>query len=121
MNYQKETINYALNLLATPRNHCKKVSARNSYGAEVWSCDDSATAWCIGGALERASRDLYGDSRAYDVLSTYIDDYVIDKGLACYPGELFSHIGYNDTHSYNDVIALLTTITDQFTEEYTNA
>lgn len=99
MQWQYEMLTYVQNLLHNEDQHCTESAARNKYGAECSSTSNDAMQWCIGGAMERASQDLYNDQGGYHSLIKEMDDY-IKRTTPRYVGKEYSHIDVNDIDGY---------------------
>src|SRR3546814_16390077 len=86
-------------VIADPINWTKESPSRTSAGDEIWPTDDTATCWCLGGALLKVadaptSNEI--DDR-YRIAREFIDR---ESGPGATPDSEFADFGeYNDTPS----------------------
>lgn len=51
----RDVLEEALNILDSEEKHCVGAFARNRKGIPVQACDDSATSWCLLGAVRKVT------------------------------------------------------------------
>ncbi len=93
-------------LIKDPANHTTKTNARNQFGKVVSARGETATCFCLNGAIVRTTSDIE------DLI--YITE-LLEEHL---PEDETDFIGFNDTHHHEEIIDLLDRSIKTFKERF---